>query len=199
MRSVLSMGMGMSPAAAFLIAGLFAAATASAEITSGPQVGDTVGAFTVTKVAGNADDGFPVGRSGCYRCKTGSKPVVMVFARTGNESLAKLLKKIDEEVEEHQDEKLMSFVNMLGTDLESIKKSTEEFVEKNGFKQIAFVVPEDSKDGPPDFKIAPDADVTIVCYKAGTVVANHALAAGQLTDDKIKAIVAASCKLVEIE
>ena len=102
-------------------------------------------------------------------------------------------------MEEHQDEKLMSFVNMLGTDLESIKKSTEEFVEKNGFKQIAFVVPEDSKDGPPDFKIAPDADVTIVCYKAGTVVANHALAAGQLTDDKIKAIVAASCKLVEIE
>ena len=32
------------------------AVTASAEVTSGPQAGDSVGAFTVTKVAGNADD-----------------------------------------------------------------------------------------------------------------------------------------------
>ncbi len=188
MRSVCAM------AAAIVLVG---AVVASAEVTSGPQVGDSVGAFTVLKVAGNPDDGFPVGRSGCYRCKTGSKPVVMVFARTGNESLAKLLKKIEEEVEEHQAEKLMSFVNMLGTDADSVRKATEEFAAKNGFKRIAFVVPEDAKDGPADFKIAPDADVTVVCYKGGMVVANHAFAAGQMSDEKIDAVVEASCKLVE--
>jgi hypothetical protein len=127
-----------------------ATATASAEVTSGPQVGDSVGAFTVTKVAGNPDDGFAVGRSGCYRCKTGSKPVVMVFARSADEKLAKLLKKIEEEVEEHQDEKLMSFVNMIGADAESLKKATEEFAAKHGITRIAFVVPEDAKDGPAD-------------------------------------------------
>ena len=176
---------------------VFGAAVASAELTSGPQVGDTVGAFTVLKVAGNPDDGFAVGRSGCYRCKTGSKPVVMVFARSGSESLAKLLKKVEEEVEEHADDKLMSFVNMLGSDAEAVKKATEEFATKNGFKRIAFVVPEDAKDGPADFKIAPDADVTVVCYKGGTVVANHAFAVGQLSDEKIDAVVEASCKLVE--
>ncbi|MEI8228332.1 MAG: hypothetical protein WCH77_08725 [Planctomycetota bacterium] len=173
------------------------AASASAEITSGPQVGDSVGAFTVTKVAGNPDDGFPVGRAGCYRCKTGSKPVVMVFARTGDDKLAKLLKKIEEEVEEHQAEKLMSFVNMIGTDPDSLKKATEEFASKHGITRIAFVVPEDAKDGPADFKIAPDADLTVVCYKEGKVKANHAFAAGQLTDEKIDAIVEASCNLVE--
>ena len=174
-----------------------ATATASAEVTSGPQVGDSVGAFTVTKVAGNPDDGFAVGRSGCYRCKTGSKPVVMVFARSADEKLAKLLKKIEEEVEEHQDEKLMSFVNMIGADAESLKKATEEFAAKHGITRIAFVVPEDAKDGPADFNIAPDADVTVVCYKGGMVVANHAFAAGQMSDEKIDAVVEASCKLVE--
>jgi len=172
-------------------------ATASAEVTSGPQVGDRVGAFTVTKVAGNPDDGFPAGRSGCYRCKTGSKPVVMVFARTGDEKLAKLLKKIEEEVEEHQDEKLMSFVNMIGADADSLKKASEEFAAKHGITRIAFVVPEDAQDGPPDFKIAPDADLTVVCYKDGKVVANHAFAKGGLSDDKIDAVVKASCALVE--
>jgi hypothetical protein len=173
------------------------AVVASAEMTSGPQVGDSVGAFTVTKVAGNPDDGFPVGRSGCYRCKTGSKPVVMVFARTGDEKLAKLLKKIEEEVEEHADDKLMGFVNMIGADAESLKKAAEDFATKHGISRLAFVVPEDAENGPPDFKITPDADLTVVCYKEGKVKANHAFAKGGLTDEKIDAVVEASCSLVE--
>ncbi len=173
------------------------AVVASAEMTSGPQVGDSVGAFTVTKVAGNPDDGFPVGRAGCYRCKTGSKPVVMVFARTGDEKLAKLLKKIEEEVEEHADDKMMGFVNMIGADAESLKKAAEEFATKHGITRLAFVVPEDAENGPPDFKIAPDADLTVVCYKEGKVKANHAFAKGGLTDEKIDAVVEASCSLVE--
>jgi hypothetical protein len=91
----------------------------------------------------------------------------------------------------------MSFVNMIGTDPDSLKKATEEFASKHGITRIAFVVPEDAKDGPADFKIAPDADLTVVCYKEGKVKANHAFAAGQLTDEKIDAIVEASCNLVE--
>jgi hypothetical protein len=176
---------------------MFGAVVAVAEVTSGPQVGETVGAFTVTKVTGNPDDGVAEGRNLCYRCKMGGRPVVMVFARSADEKLAKLLKKIEEEVEEHQDEKLMSFVNMIGADAESLKKATEEFAAKHGITRIAFVVPEDAKDGPADFNIAPDADVTVVCYKEGKVKANHAFAKGGLSDDKIDAVVEASCALVE--
>ena len=182
---------------AVALIGMSLATVASAEMTSGPQVGDSVGAFTVTKVAGNPDDGFPVGRSGCYRCKTGSKPVVMVFARSADEQFAKLLKEIDEEVGEHADDKMMCFVNMIGADADSLKKATEEFAQKHGFTRIAFVVPEDAKDGPPEFKIAPDADLTVVCYREGKVKANHALAKGGLDAGKIDAIVKASCGLVE--
>jgi hypothetical protein len=173
------------------------ATTASAEITSGPQVGDPVGPITVTKVTGNPDDGVADGRTLCYRCKTGAKPVVMIFARTADEKLAKLLKKIEEEIEEHQDDKLMGFVNMIGADAESLEKASADFVAKHGIKRLAFVVPEDAENGPPDFKIAPDADLTVVCYKEGKVKANHAFAKGGLTDEKIDAVVEASCSLVE--
>ena len=163
---------------------VFGAAVAVAEVTSGPQVGETVGAFTVTKVTGNPDDGVADGRNLCYRCKMGGRPVVMVFARSADEKLAKLLKKIEEEVE-------------IGTDAESLKKATAEFATKHGIKRIAFVVPDDTKDGPPDLKIAPDAEVTVICYKGGKVEANHAFAKGGLSDEKIDAVVSASCKLVE--
>jgi hypothetical protein len=173
------------------------ATVAHAEVTSGPQVGEVVGAFTVTKVTGNPDDGVEDGRSLCYRCKMGQRPVVMVFARSADDKLAKLLKKIEEEVEEHQAEKLTSFVNMIGTDAESLKKAAGDFAAKHGIKRIAFVVPEHAENGPPDFKIAPEADVTIVCYKGGQVKANHAFAKGGLSDATIDAIVEASCDLVD--
>jgi hypothetical protein len=86
---------------------------------------------------------------------------------------------------------------MIGTDAESLKKASAEFATKHGLKRIAFVVPDDAKDGPPDLKIAPDADVTVICYKGGKVEANHAFAKGALSDEKIDAVVSASCKLVE--
>jgi len=173
------------------------AVAAPAEVTSGPQVGAQVGAFTVTKVAGNPDDGVEAGKSLCYRCKMGARPVVMVFARTADAKLAKLLKKLEEEVAEHESDKLTGFVNMIGGDADSLKKQAAEFVKSNDIKRIAFVVPEDAKNGPEDFKIAPDADLTVVCYKGGTVKANHAFSKGQLDDAKIEAIVKASCSLVE--
>jgi hypothetical protein len=173
------------------------AVVARAEMTSGPQVGERVGAFTVTKVAGNAADGIADGQHLCYRCKTGGKPVVMIFARSADEKLAKLLKKVEEEVAEHEDDKMMSFVNMIGADAESLKKAAADFVAKHDLKRIAFVVPDDVQHGPPDFKIAPDADVTVICYRDGKVQANHAFPKDGLTDDTIKAVVSASCALVE--
>lgn len=179
------------------VAVLAVAVAARAEVTSGPQVGDRVGAFTVTKVAGNPGDGIDNGKHLCYRCRTGAKPVVMVFARTADERLAKLLKKVEEEVAEHEAEKMTSFVNMIGSDAESLKKSAAEFAAKHGIQKIAFVVPDDTKDGPPDFKIAPDADVTVICYRDGKVRANHAFPKGGLSDDAIAAVVKASCALVE--
>ncbi len=172
-------------------------ATASAEVTSGPQVGEPVGAFTVTKVTGNPDDGVEDGKTLCYRCKMGQRPVVMVFARSADEKFAKMLKKLEEELEEHADEKLTAFVNMIGTDADSLKQAAADFVAKHDIKRIAFVVPTNVENGPDNMKIAPDADITVVCYKGGEVKANHAFAKDGLSDEKIEALVEASCDLVE--
>ena len=49
---------------------------------SGLQVGERIGAFYVTKLAGAEDDGVAVGKNLCYRCKNGGRPQVMVFTPT---------------------------------------------------------------------------------------------------------------------
>ena len=57
-------------------------------------------------------------------------------------------------------------------------------------KNIAVVVPNDFANGPDDYKISPDAEVTVLIYKGGKVAANHALAKGALNKDSIKKIIA---------
>ncbi|MEY3032915.1 MAG: hypothetical protein RLZZ622_1390 [Planctomycetota bacterium] len=179
------------------LAVVLSASLASADLVSGPQPGDRVGAFTVTKVAGNANDGVAEGKSLCYRCKMGNRPVVMIFARTADQSLAKLINELEEELKEHEADKLTGFVNMIGSDAESLKVAAAKFVKDNGIERVAFVVPEDAENGPGNLNIAPDADLTVVCYKGGKVEASHAFKKGELNDDTIGAVVEASCSLVE--
>jgi len=179
------------------LAVVLSASLASADLVSGPQPGERVGAFTVTKVAGNANDGVAEGKSLCYRCKMGNRPVVMIFARTADESLAKLIDELEEELKEHEADKLTGFVNMIGGDAESLKAAAAKFVKDNGIVRFAFVVPEDAENGPGNLNIAPEADLTVVCYKGGKVMASHAVKKGELNGDTIGAIVEASCSLVE--
>ena len=175
---------------------VMAAGVASADLVSGPQPGERVGAFTVTKVAGNANDGVAEGKSLCYRCKMGNRPVVMIFARTADESLAELIDELEEELKEHESDKLTGFVNMIGSDAESLKAAAAKFVKDNGIQRVAFVVPEAAENGPDNLKIAPEADLTVVCYKGGKVMASHAFKKGELDGDTIGEIVEASCSLV---
>lgn len=175
----------------------FAAAGARAELASGPKVGEQVQYFPVVKVAGNAADGIANGTELCYRCKTGKKPVVLLFARTTDERFAKLLKKLDEELEEHEQDQLTSYVGLIGADEATLTKRATDFVTRHGIERIAFVVPKEAERGPAAYAIAPEADLTVVCYKGGTVKSTRGFAAGELADDTIDAVVHAACELVE--
>jgi len=178
-----------SLAAAIAMAVSMSAASA-AELKSGPQVGEDVGPYYVTKVAGNSTDGVDVGKSLCYRCKLGSRPVVMIFARKADENLATLVKELDKVVADNTEKKAASFVNMLGAEADAQKPVCEKFITESGAKNIAVVVPNDNANGPTDYKISPDAEVTVLIYKGGVVAANHALAKGALNKDAVKKIIA---------
>ena len=105
--------------AAMLLAGI--TAVRAAELKSGLQPGDLVGAFDVEKCGGAVNDGKEVGANFCYRCMLGNKPVVMVFARKADKSLATLVKELDKHVAKNSDQKLSSFVNLLGKDPAELK------------------------------------------------------------------------------
>ena len=181
--------------AAVLVAGVTVAR--AAELKSGLQPGATVPAFDVEKCAGAVNDGRSVGDNFCYRCMLGNKPVVMVWSRKADDSLAKLVKELDKACEKNADQKLSSFVNLLGKDADALKTQAKQFGAKNKVENVAIVVPQDHENGPADYQINPEAEVTVLIYRGGKVEANHAVAPGQLNDKTISSIVGDTSKILK--
>ena len=121
----------------------------------------------------------------------------MVFARKTDDALASLVKQIDKLVAANQDKKMASFVNILGEDADKLKQITAAFAKQHEITNVALVVPRDNENGPKSYKINPKAEITVLIYKGMKVKANHALAAGELNEKTIKAIIADTGKILE--
>lgn len=167
----------------------------AAGLESGLPVGEAVPAFQVVKVAGAADDGVQVGDELCYRCKCGQSPTVMVFARTCDEQLVKLVQALDAQVAANS--KLNSFVNLLGEDRTGLEDTCRSLCELSAAENVPFVVPVEFENGPEDYAINPEADLTVIMFRGPAVRENFALAAGELSDEKIAEIAAAAGALAQ--
>jgi hypothetical protein len=178
-------------AVALLLAGV--AGAGEKELKSGLPEGEFIGAFDVVKCAGAEDDGVKIGSSLCYRCKYGGRPMVMVFARTADdENLAGLLKGLDKVVADNESKDVKAFVNILGEDREKAEEAATKLGKSS--KTVPVVVPVEFEDGPKDYNVSPEADVTIIIAAGGKVVGNHAFAKGGLDEKAIEAIVADATK-----
>ncbi len=162
---------------AILVCGIAVGADTATECL---KQGDSIGAFYVTKVAGAADDGVETGEELCYRCKYGSRPMVMVFTRKAGAQVNELIGKLDKAVAAHTDAQLKGLVTVLGADQSALKGQAMQIAEQSGAKHIPVVVAAESETGPESYRISPEADVTIVVANEGQVVASHDFAADSL-------------------
>jgi hypothetical protein len=115
-----------------------------------------------------------------------------VFARKTSEPLASLVKKIDEQIGENG--KLKGFVVLTPRKGESPADDLKRLATTAGIKHVPLTIGE-SPDGPPDYEVARDADVTVIMWKRHRVRVNHAFK-GELTDKDIGAVVADILKVL---
>lgn len=118
--------------------------------------------------------------------------MVCVFARKTSEPLASLVKQIDDKIGKNSE--LKGFVVIVPAKGENPAPALEKLARKAGIKHVPLTVGE-SPDGPPDYEIAKDADVTVLMWNHGRVKVNHAFK-GELTEKDISAIVADIPKLL---
>lgn len=156
------------------------------EIKSGPQVGDSLGAFMVTKCAGAEEDGVAEGDNLCYRCRNGKRPQVVIFTRSTDPKVLELLQKLDKAVTENEDEKLRTFVNLLGEDKDELSATAKKVAADSQTKNVPIVVPNEFENGPDDYGINQKAEVTVILASELGVKANHSVAkASELNIDAI--------------
>ena len=118
--------------------------------------------------------------------------VVLVFARTFDDDLASLVKKIDRLIQKNAKKRIGSYVTFLGDDFERLQTRAAKFGEKHKINHVPLVVFGGVKDGPKRLRIHPDAQVTVIIYQMipGKVVkANHAFRKGSLNPKAVKAVI----------
>jgi hypothetical protein len=111
----------------------------------------------------------------------------MIFAREVSDSLASLVKKIDAATIENKSKKMGSFVVFLSDD-ESLQDKLKALAEKQGIKKCVLSI--DNPAGPGGYKLAKEADVTVVLYTKRKVQANHVFKKGELNAQAVEKIMA---------
>ena len=121
--------------------------------------------------------------------------MVTIFARKITEPLTSLVKKIDGLVAKNKDKKLKAFVVLLSDDADADEAKLKELAKKHKIKATPLTVFEGIA-GPPSYKIAKDADVTVLMWDRRKVKVNYAFGKDGLNKKAVKAIVKDTAKIL---
>src|SRR5438128_2785403 len=121
------------------------------------------------------------GVSHCYICETAERPALVVFARELGDPLGKLARKIDKALIEYKKSDLRGWVTFLSNDQLSLDPKIVQWGQKHAIRSLPLGTFEDAA-GPPSYRLAPDADVTVLLFVKEKVVANFAFRKGELGD-----------------
>jgi hypothetical protein len=130
------------------------------------------------------------GQQHCFVCETEDRPAVIVFARHLSEPLGKLTGQIDKAVTEHKGAELRAWVTFLAEDYAALNPKVVQWARKHAVGNVPVAVFEDVG-GPPSYRLARDADVTVLLSVRQRVVANFAFRAGELNEQGIAEVIKA--------
>jgi hypothetical protein len=123
----------------------------------------------------------------------GDNPVAMIFAREVSDPLTSLVKKMDAAAVSNKSCRMGSFVVFCSDD-EGLKDQLKALAEKEHLKKVVLTI--DNPSGPPSYKVAKDAEITVVLYEQREVKANYTFKKGELKDKDIEKIVKDLAKIL---
>ena len=119
-----------------------------------------------------------------------------IFAREITDDLASLVKQVDEQVGKNGSKDMKAFFVLLAEDADAAAPKLEKLAKDQGIKNVPLTV-FDGESGPGSYKIAKEADVTVMMWKGLKVKANHAFKKGELNKKGVEATVADVPKILE--
>jgi hypothetical protein len=157
---------------------------------SGLQTGQRPGPYSALVATGPLR-----GQSHCFICETEDRPAVIIFARNLSEPLGKLAHQLDQTLTQHKPAELRAWITFLSNDQTSLDPRVVEWSKQHATGNLPLAVFEDL-DGPPAYRLARDAEVTVLLSRRQRVVANFAFRQGELTEERVREILRAIPGLV---
>jgi hypothetical protein len=136
------------------------------------------------------------GQQHCFICETEDRPAVIVFARSLSDPLGKLAHRIDRALTEQKAAELRAWVTFLAEDHTGMDPKVVAWAKQHAVGTVPLGVFEDVV-GPPSYRLAGDADVTVLLSVKQRVVANFAFRAGELTDARITEVMKALPRILK--
>jgi hypothetical protein len=173
----------------FLVALLWSGLAVAGSTISGPQPGEKVpGPFKVLNITGPE-----AGQTSCQYCNHGTRPVVAIFTKAITPQVAQLLKNIDSATAMQESTGLGSFV-VVCSDVPGMDQQLRAAASQLGLQKTILTLYKAG--GPEKYRLAPEADVTVLLYKHLTVKANYAFKDAELTETAINAILTDLAKML---
>ncbi|MFO0917337.1 MAG: hypothetical protein U0872_03360 [Planctomycetaceae bacterium] len=154
------------------------------------SLGDRVPAFNVRDITGPSK-----GKTLCYRCQYGDRPVVTVFTREINDSVVSLVKNVDAQVAANKDKKMASFVVLLTDNADEAEAKLSEIAKKENIKNIPLTIIEGDA-GPKGYGIQKDAETTVMMWVDGELKVNETFAKGKLDKKSADALAGQTAKIL---
>lgn len=162
----------------------------AAEVKSGLEKGEAPSAFNVKDITGPSK-----GKSLCYRCQYGAKPVTTIFTREITPELAALVKEVDTAVGANKDKNHKAFLVLLTDDADAGAKQLEKLAADQKITNVPLTV-FDGTAGPESYKISKDAAVTVLQWNKMRVLSNHAFDSAKLTAEQMKSVTTDTAKIL---
>lgn len=170
--------------------GLVVAEEKKSDVKSGLEPGESPPAFNVKDITGPS-----AGKSLCYRCQYGAKPVAVVFTREVTDEVGKLVKEIDSAVGANKDKNMCAFVVLLTDDADKGAADLKKLAEEQKITNTPLTV-FDGEAGPESYKISKDAAVNVMMWNKSRVAVNHAFESAKLSDDEVKKVAGETKKIL---
>lgn len=159
-------------------------ALAQEPCVSGVPVGERPGPYSF-----NLATGPERGQLTCYICETAERPAIIVFARSLSDPLSNLLTSLDKVASPNPDrEGIRVWTTMLGEEFPL--DTLVDWSKESAIRNIPLGTFDDPI-GPPTYRLAEDADVTVLLFVKEKVQANFAFRAGELSPEAIDQILKA--------
>jgi hypothetical protein len=120
---------------------------------------------------------------------------VIVFARSLSDPLGKLVHELDLALGRHKTAELRAWVTFLSDDQTSLDPKVVQWGQKHATGNVPLAVFEDLG-GPPSYRLARDADVTILLSVRQRVLTNFAFRTGELTEARVAEVLRAVAQVV---